>query len=367
MKLTISRESLLTPLQSIAGVVEKKQTMPVLSNVLLEAEDNTLTLTGTNMEVELVARVTPVHVDQPGRITVPARKLADICRAVSDETPIDMALEGDRLHLRAGNSHFTLSTLPAEHFPNVEDEPESFRLELSQKDLGHMFDATAFAMAQQDVRYYLNGLLLEVDSDHVRTVATDGHRLAMAHQDMETGCPELRQVIVPRKGVLELARLLDDVESPVTLVIGDNHLRATVGSYTFTSKLIEGKFPDYNRVIPRGGDKIVMADRSTLKHTLHRAGILSHENIRGVRLNLSSGQLQVFANNPDHEQAEDALPVDYEGESLQIGFNVVYLVDVMNALDDDQVKITLSNPNSSALIESETDTSCLYVVMPMRL
>jgi DNA polymerase-3 subunit beta len=367
MKLTISRESLLTPLQSIAGVVEKKQTMPVLSNVLLEAEDNTLTLTGTNMEVELVARVTPVHVDQPGRITVPARKLADICRAVSDSAPIDIALEGDRLHVHAGNSHFTLATLPAEHFPNVEDEAESFRLELPQKDLEHMFDATAFAMAQQDVRYYLNGLLLEVDSGHVRTVATDGHRLAMSHLDMETGCPELRQVIVPRKGVLELARLLDDVEAPVTLVIGDNHLRATVGSYTFTSKLIEGKFPDYNRVIPRGGDKIVMADRSTLKHTLQRAGILSHENIRGVRLNLSSGQLQVFANNPDQEQAEDALPVDYEGESLQIGFNVGYLVDVMNALEDDQVKITLSNPNSSALIESETDTSCLYVVMPMRL
>ncbi|QSP95571.1 DNA polymerase III subunit beta [Marinobacter salinisoli] len=367
MKLTISRESLLTPLQSIAGVVEKKQTMPVLSNVLLEAEDNTLTLTGTNMEVELIGRVTPVHVDQPGRITVPARKLADICRALSEETPIELALEGDRLHVRCGRSHFTLSTLPAEHFPNVEDEAESFRLELPQKELGRMLDATAFAMAQQDVRYYLNGLLLEVDQGHVRTVATDGHRLAMAHQELATGCPELRQVIVPRKGVLELARLLDDVETPVTLVIGENHLRATVGAYTFTSKLIEGKFPDYNRVIPRGGDKIVMADRAALKNMLQRAGILSHENIRGVRLNLSSDQLQVFANNPDQEQAEDALAVEYQGESLQIGFNVGYLVDVMNALDEEQVKIILSNPNSSALIESQTDNRCLYVVMPMRL
>ncbi|WP_372964994.1 DNA polymerase III subunit beta [Marinobacter sp.] len=367
MKLTISRESLLTPLQSIAGVVEKKQTMPVLSNVLLEAEGNTLTLTGTNMEVELVGRVTPVHVDQPGRITVPARKLSDICRALGDEAPIELAQEGDRLHVRAGNSHFTLSTLPAEHFPNVEDEPESFRLELPQKELGRMLDATAFAMAQQDVRYYLNGLLLEVDSGHVRTVATDGHRLALAHFDMETGCPEARQVIVPRKGILELARLLSDDESPVTLVIGDNHLRATVGSYTFTSKLIEGKFPDYNRVIPRGGDKVVLADRATLKNTLQRAGILSHENIRGVRLNLKPGQLEVFANNPDQEQAEDALPVDYQGESLQIGFNVGYLVDVMNALSDAQVKVTLSNPNSSALIEAENDNGCMYVVMPMRL
>lgn len=367
MKLTISREALLTPLQSIAGVVERKQTMPVLSNVLLVAEENRLTMTGTNMEVELVGRVAPVHVDQPGSITVPARKLSDICRALGDEAPIELSLEGDRLHLRCGASHFTLSTLPAQHFPNVEDEPASLTLELPQKELGRMFEATAFAMAQQDVRYYLNGLLLEVGKDYVRTVATDGHRLAMAHFDMATGYDEIRQVIVPRKGVLELARLLDDVDMPVTLVVGDNHLRATVGSYTFTSKLIEGKFPDYNRVIPRGGDKIVLADRSTLKNMLQRAGILSHENIRGVRLHLSSGKLEVFANNPDQEQAEDALAVEYEGESLQIGFNVGYLVDVLNALDDDQVKMTLANPNSSALMESSTDQRCLYVVMPMRL
>ena len=367
MKLTISREALLTPLQSIAGVVERKQTMPVLSNVLLVAEDNHLTLTGTNMEVELVARITPVHVDQPGAITVPARKLSDICRALGDEAPIELALEGDRMHLRCGASHFTLSTLPAQHFPNVEDEEASVRLDVPQKELGRMFEATAFAMAQQDVRYYLNGLLLEVSPEFLRTVATDGHRLAMAHFDMATGVEEDRQVIVPRKGVLELARLLDDVETPATLVIGDNHLRVTVGSYTFTSKLIEGKFPDYNRVIPRGGDKIVLADRATLKNTLQRAGILSHENIRGVRLHLSPGKLEVFANNPDQEQAEDALSVEYQGEALQIGFNVGYLVDVMNALDDDQVRLTLSNPNSSALVESDNDRRSLYVVMPMRL
>jgi DNA polymerase-3 subunit beta len=367
MKLTISRESLLTPLQSIAGVVERKQTMPVLSNVLLVAEDNTLTLTGTNMEVELVGRITPVHVNQPGQITVPARKLSDICRALGDEAPIEMNLEGDRLHLRCGASHFTLSTLPAEHFPNVEEDAEGFRLELPQRDLRAMLDATAFAMAQQDVRYYLNGLLLEVDGEYLRAVATDGHRLAMSYVAAATGITEPRQIIVPRKGIQELVRLMDDVETPLTLVFGDNHLRATVGAYTFTSKLIEGKFPDYNRVIPRGGDKVMMADRATLKNTLQRAGILSHENIRGVRLNLNAGELQIFANNPDQEQAEDALAVDYQGESLQIGFNVGYLVDVLNVLDDEQVKVTLSNPNSSALIESDNAPNSLYVVMPMRL
>ena len=368
MKVTIAREALLTPLQAIAGVVERKQTMPVLSNVLLVAEDDGLTLTGTNLEVELVARVTKdLQLDTPGQITVPARKLADICRALDDAAPVELALEGDQLHLRSGVSHFTLSTLPAEHFPNVEEEAESFRLEVPQRDLRLLLEATAFAMAQQDVRYYLNGLLLEVASDYLRAVATDGHRLAMSSYPLATGIEEVRQVIVPRKGVLELVRLLDNEESPATLVFGANHLRAIIGDYTFTSKLIEGKFPDYNRVIPRGGDKVVKADRGTLKATLQRAGILSHENIRGVRVQLEPGELKVFANNPDQEQAEDAMSVDYEGAAIQIGFNVGYLIDVLNALEGGEVKMTLSNPNSSALLEDPEGNQSLYVVMPMRL
>lgn len=367
MKLTISREALLQPLQAIAGVVEKKQTMPVLSNVLLIAEDGQLTLTGTNMEVELVARVDEVELEQPGRITVPARKLADICRSLPESASITLAHEGDRVRVGAGASQFTLSTLPAEHFPNVEDDAESFRVTLAQRDLHQLLDATAFAMAQQDVRYYLNGLLLEVTEEQLRTVATDGHRLAMATLAAATGVEQERQLIVPRKGVLELMRLLDEVETPVELVIGDNHLRVTVDGYTFTSKLIEGKFPDYNRVIPRGGDKTVMADRMTLKSMLQRAGILSHENIRGVRLQLEPDQLHVYANNPDQEQAEDAMAVEYQGDPLQIGFNVGYLIDVLNAVDDDQVRMVFSDSNASALIESGADDDCVYVVMPMRL
>jgi len=367
MKLTISREALLQPLQSIAGVVEKKQTMPVLSNVLLIAEDGVLTLTGTNMEVELVARVDEIGLEQPGRITVPARKLSDICRSLPESASITLIVEGDRMKVKAGASQFTLSTLPAEHFPNVEDDAESFRVTLAQRDLGHLLEATAFAMAQQDVRYYLNGLLLELSEDLLRAVATDGHRLAMATFSLMTGVDSTRQVIVPRKGVLELMRLMDDVETPVELVIGENHLRATVGDYTFTSKLIEGKFPDYNRVVPRGGDKTVIADRQTLKSMLQRAGILSHENIRGVRLQLDANELHVYANNPEQEQAEDAMAVDYQGESLQIGFNVGYLIDVLNAVNDDQVRMVFSDPNASALIESGADDECVYVVMPMRL
>lgn len=367
MKLTIHREALLTPLQAIAGVVERKQTMPVLSNVLLIAENDALTLTGTNMEVELVAVVDDVSIDQPGRITVSARKLSDICRALPEGMPVELAMQGDRVRVKSGASQFTLATLPAEHFPNVEDEPESFRLSLPQRDLARLLDATAFAMAQQDVRYYLNGLLLEVGNDLIRAVATDGHRLAMGSLPVVSEGEGTRQVILPRKGVQELGRLLDDTEEPVLLVFGENHLRATVGAYTFTSKLIEGKFPDYNRVIPRGGDKVMEADRKALKATLQRAGILSHENIRGVRLHFEQDQLSVYANNPDQEQAEDTVPVDYQSEALQIGFNVGYLVDVLNVLTDDKVRFTLLNANSSVLIDGEASTNSVYVVMPMRL
>ncbi len=367
MKIAINRESLLEPLQAIAGVVEKKQTMPVLSNVLMVAEDDQLTLTGTNMEVELVAAVDEVSVEQPGRITVPARKLADICRSLPEASQLSLALEGDRMRIRAGASQFTLATLPADHFPNVEEDEDSFTLSLQQGDLQALLNDTAFAMAQQDVRYYLNGLLLEIGDDTLRAVATDGHRLALGTLSVPTYLEETRQVIVPRKGVQELVRLLDDTDEPVTLTIGSSHMRATAGQYTFTSKLIEGKFPDYNRVIPRGGDKTVLADRLTLKSMLHRAGILSHENIRGVRLQLEPGELHVYANNPDQEQAEDTMAVEYQGESLQIGFNVGYLIDVMNAIDDEQVRLVLSGPNASALIESTGADDNLYVVMPMRL
>jgi len=368
MKLIISREALLAPLQSISGVVEKKQTMPVLSNILLVAEQGELTLTGTNMEVELVCRIDQVDIQVPGQITVPARKLSDICRSLSDSAMLDLSIEGDRLHVRAGKSHFTLSTLPADHFPNIEDSPQDINMTLPQVDFKKMLDATSFAMAQQDVRYYLNGMLLEMGATSIRAVATDGHRLAMSSIDIVgTTFENVRQVIVPRKGILELSRLLTDVDGTIQISFSDSHVRSEIGAYTFTSKLIEGKFPDYNRVIPRGGDKIIIADRLELRSMFMRAGILSHENIRGVRLQLSDNQLQVFANNPEHEQAEDSLSVAYHGESLEVGFNVGYLIDVMGVISSEQVKLTLSNPNASALIESTEESNSLYVVMPMRL
>ncbi|PID43615.1 MAG: DNA polymerase III subunit beta [Gammaproteobacteria bacterium] len=367
MKFSVSRESLLAPLQLISGIVEKKQTMPVLSNILLVVDKNQVSLTGTNMEVELVCRVDDVAVDHTGKITVPAKKLAEICRSLTDSYPVEISLEGDKLHIHSGNSQFVLATLPADHFPNTENDDINFSIFLSQKKLKHALDATAFAMAQQDVRYYLNGMLFEIRQETLRLVATDGHRLALANIDISSSLQDSAQIIVPRKGVIELGRLLTDEGEEVQLEFGSSHIRSTIGSYTFSSKLIEGKFPDYNRVIPRGGDKIVIAERVPMKEVLVRAAILSHENIRGIRVSLQQGQIEVVANNPEHEQAEDYLEVDYHGEPLEIGFNVSYLIDVMNCIQQDKVKMILSNPNSSALIEPFEGDDVVYVVMPMRL
>ena len=367
MKLRISRDEILTPLQIISGVVERKQTMPVLSNILFVAEQGKVAITGTNMEVELVCDLQGAEVITEGRVTIPARKLADICRSLPNNSHIELSLEGDKVQLSSGKSSFTLSTLPAEQFPNIEENNHDVSISFNQKDFKSMIEATGFAMAQQDVRYYLNGLLLEVGSGYVRAVATDGHRLALASVNTDVELAEEKQVIIPRKGIIELGRLLSDVDEELVISIGSSHVFSRIGHYTFTSKLIDGKFPDYDRVIPKGGDKTIIADRELLKGMFSRASILSHENIRGIQLQLSNNQLQVFANNPEHEHAEDCLDVIYEGDELQIGFNVSYLIDVLNVITDESVKITLSNPNSSALIESTEYNDKLYVVMPMRL
>lgn len=367
MKLRISRDDILSPLQIISGVVERKQTMPVLSNVLLAVEQGKISVTGTNMEVELVCHLQGAEVLSEGRITLPARKLSDICRSLPEHSEIELSLEGERMHLRSGKSHFTLATLPAEQFPNIEEETQDIAISFNQKEFKNMIEATSFAMAQQDVRYYLNGMLLEVSNNSVKAVATDGHRLAMASMVTDVDVAQEKQVIIPRKGILELGRLLSDSDEEIVISLGSNHVFSEIGPYRFTSKLIDGKFPDYNRVIPRGGDKVIVADREALKGMFSRASILSHENIRGIQLQLSNNLLEVFANNPEHEHAEDSLEVIYQGGELQIGFNVSYLIDVLNAIPDESVKMTLSNPNASALIESIEESDRMYVVMPMRL
>lgn len=367
MHFTIQREALLKPLQLVAGVVERRQTLPVLSNVLLVVEGQQLSLTGTDLEVELVGRVSLDEPAEPGEITVPARKLMDICKSLPNDALIDIRVDEQKLLVKAGRSRFSLSTLPANDFPTVEEGPGSLTLSLSQSRLRRLIERTSFAMAQQDVRYYLNGMLLEVQTGILRAVATDGHRLAMCSMAAEIEQTERHQVIVPRKGILELARLLTEQDANVSIVLGQHHIRATTGEFTFTSKLVDGKFPDYERVLPRGGDKLVVADRQGLREAFSRTAILSNEKYRGIRLQLVAGLLKIQANNPEQEEAEEEIAVDYNGNQLEIGFNVSYLLDVLGVMTTDQVRLILSDSNSSALVQEADNDDSAYVVMPMRL
>ncbi|MDA7086782.1 DNA polymerase III subunit beta [Pseudomonas sp. SA3-5] len=367
MHFTIQREALLKPLQLVAGVVERRQTLPVLSNVLLVVEGQQLSLTGTDLEVELVGRVSLEEPAEPGEITVPARKLMDICKSLPNDALIDIRVDDQKLLVKAGRSRFSLSTLPANDFPTVEEGPGSLTLSLNQSRLRRLIERTSFAMAQQDVRYYLNGMLLEVQTGILRAVATDGHRLAMCSMAAEIEQTERHQVIVPRKGILELARLLTEQDANVSIVLGQHHIRATTGEFTFTSKLVDGKFPDYERVLPRGGDKLVVADRQGLREAFSRTAILSNEKYRGIRLQLAAGLLKIQANNPEQEEAEEEIAVDYNGNQLEIGFNVSYLLDVLGVMTTDQVRLILSDSNSSALVQEADNDDSAYVVMPMRL
>ncbi len=365
MKLTAAREELLAPLQSVIGVVERRQTMPVLANVLLAARDNKLSVTGTDLEVELVATCA-VSVQQPGDITVPGRKLLDIFRSLPEKVSVMLSTEGERVSVRAGRSRFTLSSLPASEFPLVEEINAQQTLTMPQGEFRRLIDKTHFAMAQQDVRYYLNGLLLETDGKALRAVATDGHRLALCETELSGKARTSQQVIVPRKGVLELQRILGS-ENNIELAVGTNHVRAQIGEIRFTSKLIDGRFPEYARVIPSNPPKTVEADRENLRQALQRTAILSNEKYRGIRLTARPDLLTLQAHNPEQEEAEDQVEVSYKGEEVEIGFNVNYLLDALGAIEGDKVQIGLTDSNSSCLIHAPGTMHTRYVVMPMRL
>ena len=366
MNFTISRENFLQPLQLVSGAVERRHTLPILSNVLIKVSEGALWLTGTDLEVELISSVKLEGDFAEGEITVPAKKLFDICRGLSEGTEINFSLDGNKALIRAGRGRYTLSTLSASDYPNLEDWEGELEFEVSGANLKRLIDSVQFSMAQQDVRYYLNGMSLETEENIIRTVATDGHRLALCRLNYETALPS-RQVIIPRKGVLEISRLISEDDKSLKVQIGANHLRIFSNDFIFTSKLVDGRFPDYRRVLPQNGDKEIIASKAVLKEAFSRAAILSNEKFRGVRLNLSSGELKITANNPEQEEAEEIVDVQYQGDDLEIGFNVAYLIDVLNALGSDGVKVSLSDSNASALIEDDADDAALYVIMPMRL
>ena len=364
MKFTASREALLKPLQAVIGVVERRQTMPILSNVLMIARDGQLSVTATDLEVELVAQA-DVETESGGEITVSGRKLLDICRALPEGADIVISVSGEKLAVKAGRSKFSLATLPAAEFPVVEDIKAGQSLSVSQESLGRLIEKTHFSMAQQDVRYYLNGMLLETGGGYLRAVATDGHRLALSQAALE-GKVDEQQVIVPRKGVLELQRLMTG-EGDLNIELGANHIRIQLEGIRFTSKLIDGRFPEYERVIPNESSNELKADKGAFKGALQRTAILSNEKYRGIRLVIRDSGVVLQAHNPEQEEAEEELEVEYSGEDIEIGFNVNYLLDALGAVEGDEVTLSVQDSNSSCLIRQPGKDDCTFVVMPMRL
>ncbi len=370
MKLNVDRETLLKPLQAVQGVVERRQTLPILANVLIKTHKGRLSVTATDMELELIASLDLEDCDD-GEVTVPARKLIDICRALPPEANISFQTDQEKAVLRAGRSRFTLSTLPADDYPSFDVVESEITFKIAQATLKRLIELTHFAMAHQDVRYYLNGLMLELSHNRLRSVATDGHRLAIADVEVSIeGLSEPRAVILPRKGVTELVRLLGTGDEEVDVSVSANQVRITLDGIEFTSKLIDGKFPDYERVIPQidEGDKRILVDRELLRQSLARASILSNDKYRAIRLSLDTGVLKLVASNPEQEEAEDEVEVDYTGDSLEIGFNVSYLIDALSNLPSETAAVHLTDASSSCLItSSDEEAGCQYVVMPMRL
>ncbi len=375
MNFTISRESFLHPLQLVAGAVERRHTLPILANVLIKVEQGALWMTGTDLEVELIANVAISGSSADGQITVPAKKLLDIVRGLPEDCTIVFQVEENKALLKSGRSRYSLSTLSAADYPNLEEWDGESEFEITQHALKQLIESVQFSMAQQDVRYYLNGMSLETSENQIRSVATDGHRLAMSLVDYDDDSLAPKQVIIPRKGVQEISRLIDDSDNKVKVQLGANHIRIFSNAFIFTSKLVDGRFPDYNRVVPKNTDKDLVVYRDVIKGAFSRAMILTNEKFKGVRLNLESGELKITATNPEQEQAEEILDVEYEGESLEIGFNVAYLIDALNAIESDAVVFKLSDSNASALVHGAKvvdgkmidDDSSQYVIMPMRL
>lgn len=369
MDIIVQREALLKPLQAVSGVVEKKQTLPVLANVLLTIKDGHLLLTGTDLEIELIGFVRIETLLAEGTTTVSARKLFDICRTLPENAMIRLSVERNFLVVRAGESCFTLNMLSPEDFPNLEDSEYPVQFILKQNQLKNLLNKTHFAMGQQDVRHYLNGAYLDISQNSIKCIAADGHRLALTSiQDESIGNIEAR-IILPRKSVLELIRLLSNDNDPdVRIFIGDSRFRVATADYIFTSKLINAQYPDYNRLIPQGAS-LALGDREMIKQALTRASILSNEKFRGVRFQLEPSKLRITANNSDQEQAEEEIALNYEGSSIEIGFNIAYLLDVVSAIGTKMIRCTFTDANSGVLIEpAESDQGlCLYVVMPMRL
>ena len=366
LKIKTTNDKLLGPLQQVTGIVERRHTLPILSNVLISAADGNVDFLATDLEVQITSRAA-LGDGAEGSVTAAARKLYDILRSLPEDAEVSLEAKESRMTVRAGKSRFSLQTLAAADFPRmVEAKDASKTLTLPQKALKHALGLVQFAMAVQDIRYYLNGVLLSVDNATLRVVATDGHRLSFASQALGSDHGSV-EAILPRKTVIELIKLLGDTDDPVSLAIGSNQVRFSFGGLEIVSKIVEGKFPDYQKVIPTAHKNRIELDRVALAQSLNRAAILSNEKIRGVRLVFTKDALAIICTNNEQEEAEESLAVEYDGDPLDIGFNISYLLDVLNHVDTSTVSFSMGDSNSSALVQMPGRDDFKYVVMPMRI
>ena len=361
------RDELLTPLAAVSGIIERRHTLPILSNVLIDGAADTLAFLATDIEIQITAKSGLSGSRETRALTVGARKLLDILRALPENAEVNLQAQDKRLLVKAGRSRFSLQTLPAEDFPRLAKATgEPARFTLSQKSLRRHLALVHYAMAQQDIRYYLNGLLLVVDGGELRLVATDGHRLAFSSLELPASLPR-QEAIVPRKTVLELTKLLADSDDEVRIELSATQAAFSFGAIDLVSKLVDGKFPDYTRVIPAQHKNRLRTEREPLRQALSRAAILSNEKFRGVRWVLSDGSLKIISSNADQEEAQEELEVSYSGDALDIGFNVNYLLDVLNNVPGTELECAFGDASSSALISYASEKGFKYVVMPMRI
>ena len=365
--LQIERDALLKPLQAVTGIVEKRHTLPILSNVLLDRKFDRLQLVATDLEIQVSTQCEAGKGAGDQQLTVSARKLQDILRSLAEGTEVALDAQTNRLQVKAGKSRFNLQTLPAADFPLLGEAGVPLaKVSLGQKALRELLLLVQFSMAQQDIRYYLNGMLLVFDGEQIRVVATDGHRLSYASGAVARQ-QEKREVILPRKAVLELARLLGETDEAVDIELYASQVKFRFGSIELTTKIIDGKFPDYTRVIPTNYQKHIKLARVLLHQALQRAAILSNEKFRGVRWMLTGNSLRISCTNNEQEEAQEELEIEYAGEPLDVGFNITYLLDVLNNVQSEQIDCAFGDANSSMLITLPDRSDYRYVVMPMRI
>ena len=365
MDFYITKEEVVKSINLTLGVVEKRQTLPILSNVLFEVDESSLKLTATDLESEISTTSTISNFKSGGKITAPARKLSDLCRLMPDLAEIHFYLDGDNLKIETESGKYNLSTLPSEDFPVFETEDTQSQINISSQNLKNLITKTSFAMGNQDWRHYLNGLYMMIDDKVITTVATDAHRLAMATSSLNEASSESTSGIVPRKSINEIGKLVGDESENVVIQLGQTSIAANVSGTTFVSKLIEGKFPDYEQVIPSGESSLLVVDRKNFSESLSRVSVLSSEKYKGVRIITKKDSLNISANNPEKEQGEENLSCEYQGEEIDIAFNVNYLQEILSTIDSEKIQINFFGSEKSCLITDPNSENLKYVVMPL--